>query len=115
MADEEESRRDKVYSSISSRADAIKDKTRTITIRAGYIGICFQCQYAFISRASRENDPTITCQESISAFARKPLDIVECNRFQKNGELDMWDLIKSSQILDLSKSTIKVGFTSEEK
>lgn len=104
-----------VYETISGEAGKILDRAKTITIKAGYIGSCFQCQNAFIFRSKRDNDPTILCSESPSAFMVKPLDIVECNRFSKIGELDIWDMVKTSEIVDLSKPTIKAGFVKEKQ
>ena len=101
-----------VYNSITAKADKLKEKGNTITIRPGYVGLCFTCQHAFIYRAQRKNDPVIVCNEDYRGEGRdvKPLDIIECNRYAKHGELDLWDLVRSTKIVDLGVETKRMGF-----
>ena len=103
---------DKLYKQISQQGDRIREESKRIKMKPSYIGLCFSCQHAFIFRYAHKNDPVIKCgQDFVTGGADlRGLDVAECNKYTKHGELDLWDMVKSTKIVDLSIATKKVGF-----
>lgn len=61
-------------------------------------GLCGRCQHAQIVRARRQNEPTITCD--MLHDQRMPPDIEECNKFEGEGTLSIWNLAKLAKVID---------------
>jgi hypothetical protein len=116
MADEQDDpkkRTQAIYSEIEVKADDLKRRASEAFRNRDYSGKCFSCSKAFITRVSRDNDPRIVCTAGYPE-RMVPLDVVECNRFERNGELEMWDLIKMHRIIDLSNPDKVMGFKPTE-
>ena len=97
-------------------SEEIDVKVREINVGKKYsgmtndraVGKCFSCERSWIIRTVRHNDSIIRCGEYVM-----PHDVTECNKYKRSGELDIWDLIRTHNPVDLSKPDKVVGFSNE--
>ena len=72
------------------------------------VGKCFSCERSWIIRIARQNDPIIRCGDDVM-----PHDIIECSKYKRSGEVEIWDLIRMHNPVDVSKPDKVAGFTHE--
>jgi hypothetical protein len=102
----------KIHESIEGQVRSIEVGRSVSSLSNGEgFGKCFSCARAWIIRTSRENDARIQCQVGEVTMSH---DVVECNRYQKKGEVDIWDLIKMHNPVDLSKPDKVMGFSKHD-
>lgn len=64
---------------------------------AEQIGLCGRCTKAHIFRVKHKNDPFIVCgvlEKQVTG------EITDCNKFQNEGTLSIWDLASLAKVID---------------
>jgi len=105
----------KIHSEIedaASKVDAGGRRLSTFNLE-GEGGKCFSCERAWIYRTARRNDPVVMCRAAFNDPLLMPHDITECSVYSKRGEVDIFELIKMHNPIDLSKSDKVMGFKRE--
>ena len=104
----------KIHDQIEGQVGAIHVGQSLSQLLNGYgVGKCFSCSHSWIVRTSRENSPVVRCGAVYDLPLVMDHDVVECNRYSKKGEVDIWTLIKMHNPVDLSKPDKVVGFANE--
>lgn len=68
--------------------------------------LCFRCTNAMILRAETWAEARVHC----TAFEREvPGNVVECNRFQAEGTLSLWQLFQIAKVIEIEGEK-EVGF-----
>ena len=87
---------DKEYVSVSAAGQQI----RGVAFRFPEIrGLCRTCSSAHIFRRQYSEVPTLFCQ-AFDISKRMPLDIMECSRYSRRGELRMDELAEMAILID---------------
>lgn len=95
-----------------SKINAVERRLSTFNLE-GVGGKCFSCERAWIYRTARRNDPVVMCRATYSDPLLMPHDITECSAYSKRGEVDIFELIKMHNPVDLSKPDKVMGFKRE--
>jgi hypothetical protein len=103
---------------VNKLSDELDLKVKEINVGKKYAGItndtsvgkCFSCERSWIIRIARQNDPIVRCAGDVV-----PHDIIECSKYERKGEVNIWDLIKMHNPVDLSKPEKVVGFSKDDE
>ncbi len=105
----------KIHDQIEASVDTIEIGQGLKNLSNGYgAGKCFSCTSGWIIRIARKNEPIVRCRAADPDVV-VPHDIIECNRYDRKGELDIWTLIKMHNPVDLSKPEAVMGFKTNEQ
>ncbi len=97
--------------------EALSDKAADLVARskrfkaATVSSLCGMCSRAHIYKLRHKNDPIIHCSETKRDM---PHNVEECNRYQQEGTLGIWQLAKLAKIIDVDPER-KVGIYHEGK
>lgn len=69
-------------------------------------GLCRTCSQAVIRRQAYSELPTVLCEVIFNRPHQVPLDIMECSKYQRKGELSLWQMEEMATIID---SRVKGG------
>lgn len=63
-------------------------------------GLCRTCEHAWITRRAYSEVPAVHCMIAYDAPIRMPLDVKECSRYRKEGQMSLRDMSTLGIIID---------------